>query len=212
VSAHAYELGVPEGLDHELLTAERERELALKARTGCVASRDELIRHSLKLIWGEARKYFDEDTDEYFLVGCLAALKALSHYDPDAGRLAPYLRVVCRRAMWNARRPEEEAQLLEVYSTDDVEAEPVDETLLRLVHNRLAAAELDPTDASVVALYHGIGDGVAPHSQRGVAAELGISRARVQQRLARALTKLRASFLAAGQSTWEDVLREIEHD
>jgi RNA polymerase sporulation-specific sigma factor len=204
------------GLDHDLLSAEEEQALAFKAQNGCVESRDRLVTSNLKLIWSEALKYRGEDVEELFLVGCQSALGAIQTFQPGKGRLAPYLRVVVRRVMWNARRPEVETWLAPWYSTEDdvrYDPEPYDmgEALEELVLLRLAEAELDPMDASVVALHYGLG-AQEPLSQREVAAELGISRARVQQRLARAITQLRASFAAAGQQSWSDVLREIENE
>jgi RNA polymerase sporulation-specific sigma factor len=200
------------GLDHVLLAGEEEQDLARRAQSGDVESRNRLVECNLRLIWSEASKYRDEDVEEYFLAGCHAALKAIKTFRPGNVRLAPYLKVVTRRAMWNARRPKEEVQLTPDLSTELTAQTDQDsaERLEALILARLAEAELDPMDASVVALHYGLG-AQEPLSQRQVAKEMGTSRARVQQRLARALTKLRASFVAAGQTSWEDVLREIEH-
>ncbi len=86
-----------------LLTAEEERSLALAARRGDTAARDELVRRNLPLVLSFVRKQAlaGVQIDEVIQEGNLGLLRAVEKYDPDAGtRFATYAVWWIRAFVW----------------------------------------------------------------------------------------------------------------
>jgi RNA polymerase primary sigma factor len=85
------------------LTRDEERELALRARDGDAAAREELVRRHLPLVVGIARKQIRGALrlDELVQEGNLGLLRAVEKFDPNAGtRFATYAVWWIRAYVW----------------------------------------------------------------------------------------------------------------
>ena len=72
---------------HELLDADRERELARKSRQGDLLARNELVEHNLRLVASVASRYAGcgLDMDDLIQSGNLGLMTAAERFDPDMG-------------------------------------------------------------------------------------------------------------------------------
>ena len=85
------------------VTREEERELALRARRGDTAARDELVRRHLGLVVSVARRQRRGSLrlEELVQEGNLGLLRAIEKFDPDAGtRFATYAVWWIRAYVW----------------------------------------------------------------------------------------------------------------
>ncbi len=86
-----------------LLTAAEERELAIAARRGNTAARDELVRRNLPLVVSFVRQQVlaGVQLDEVVQEGNLGLLRAVEKFDPDAGtRFSTYAIWWIRAYVW----------------------------------------------------------------------------------------------------------------
>ncbi|WP_112480175.1 sigma-70 family RNA polymerase sigma factor [Vibrio variabilis] len=72
---------------HNLLTAEEERLIARKARTGDVEARQRLINANLRLVIKTAKRYANRGLDFYDLIneGNIGLIQAVDKFDPELG-------------------------------------------------------------------------------------------------------------------------------
>lgn len=85
------------------LTREEEHRLAVRARSGDVSARQELVRHNLGLVVGVARSVGRAGVrlDDLVQEGNLGLMRAIERFDPDAGtRFATYAVWWIRAYVW----------------------------------------------------------------------------------------------------------------
>ncbi|GMQ46800.1 sigma-70 family RNA polymerase sigma factor [Vibrio sp. 10N] len=72
---------------HNLLTAEEEKLIARKARTGDVEARQQLINANLRLVIKTAKRYANRGLDFYDLIneGNIGLIQAVDKFDPELG-------------------------------------------------------------------------------------------------------------------------------
>lgn len=181
-------------------------------RMGDTRSRDELIKHNLRLVAHIVKK-FDPDPQEVedlISIGSIGLVKAIDTYKEDKGtRLATYASKCIENEILmylRATRGEKtECHLYDSLSSEDDDGEvsfmdivhDVEEPdILDTVASKIEAEKissylsiLDPREMRVVEMRFGLG-GREPMTQREVAKKLGISRSYVSRIEKRALMKL----------------------
>lgn len=88
-----------------LLSAEEERELALKVRAGDKVARERMICANIKLVLWVLQKYKRSGTDieDYVSSGVVGLIQAIDNFDPEMGyRFATYAQTVVRRSVREA--------------------------------------------------------------------------------------------------------------
>lgn len=80
------------GLDHKLLTAEEERELAERVLLGDEDAREQLVLHNLRLVVHLAQRYKGKgvDLEDIIQQGNYGLMVAVDKYDPSKGRFTTY--------------------------------------------------------------------------------------------------------------------------
>lgn len=72
-------------LKNELLSFDDEIDLAVKARNGCVASKQKLIESNIRLVISIAKGYNSPHTEDLIQEGILGLAKAVERFDPERG-------------------------------------------------------------------------------------------------------------------------------
>lgn len=77
---------------YDILTLERETELASKIQQGDLEARQELINSHLRLLLTEARKraYLGVELQDLVMAGYEGIVKAADHFNPEKGRFSKY--------------------------------------------------------------------------------------------------------------------------
>jgi RNA polymerase primary sigma factor len=129
-----------------LLTRAQEHALALRARGGEVAARDELVRRNLGLVVSVIRKHRRGDVplDDLVQEGNLGLIRAVEKFDPDAGtRFSTYatwwIRAYVGRYLKGARsavRPRSGTVALPDFSLDAPLGEDGDTTFLERLEDQ----------------------------------------------------------------------------
>lgn len=169
------------------LDPDRERLLALAARAGDRAARDDLVGESLRLVALRAHHLGlrGEALDEAVQSGTLGLIAAVDRFDPERGcRLATYAWPWITAAIRVSMRPERPAGTRDIVA--EAAADPTDDLDPVLAHLPLRLAR-------VIRLRYRLDEPAgAPRTREEVATELGLTVGQVRADEARAMTHLRA--------------------
>ena len=188
-----------------MLPAVEEAALLARARAGDKAARSAFLRPYLPLVVRAARRYMGQGLPDMDVIqaGNEGLLRALTLYDSDKGPFPPFAlgwaRDMIRGLLQNRRR------LRDVpidAAAAAMAASPQDDDLAPAVNGVLG--ELSAPARSVIEYRYGLLPAGQRHTQREVAAMLGVSRERVKQIEAQALWQLRQSpAVKEFGRTWE---------
>ena len=193
------------------LTPEEEKECIERMKEGDLKANHQLIEHNLRLVAHVAKKYqaSDEDMEDLISIGTIGLIKAVGTFKTDKQiKLATYAaRCIDNELLMYFRgkkKTSREVSLYEPIGTDkegnqinllDIAAdEEVDvvEKMEECENIRKLYGYL-PQVLTDIAMRYGV-LGEEPHTQREVAATLGISRSYVSRIEKKALAKLRRQF------------------
>ncbi len=198
------------------LTASEEREYLGRLKEGDQTARDVLIERNMRLVAHVVKKYqgTDYDTDDLLSVGTIGLIKAVNTFKVDKGsRLATYaakcveneILMLLRASKKFSRevslfepigvdKDGESVNLVDVIEMDNREVLE-DIILSQDVEELYEAYEkcLKDSEKQVVSLRYGL-FGKKEHTQREIAAILGISRSYVSRIEKKAIEKLREEF------------------
>lgn len=198
------------------LTASEEREYLGRLKEGDQTARDVLIERNMRLVAHVVKKYqgTDYDTDDLLSVGTIGLIKAVNTFKVDKGsRLATYaakcveneILMLLRASKKLSRevslfepigvdKDGESVNLVDVIEMDNREVLE-DIILSQDVEELYEAYEkcLKDSEKQVVSLRYGL-FGKKEHTQREIAAILGISRSYVSRIEKKAIEKLREEF------------------
>ena len=198
------------------LSAGEEKEYLERCKEGDQSARDMLIEHNMRLVAHVVKKYqgSDYDMEDLLSVGTIGLIKAVNTFNVDKGsRLATY----AARCVENeilmllraSRKYSKEVSLFEPIGVDkdgetvslmDViemeNPETIDGLILdqdiREMYRAFDRCLTDP-EKQVISMRYGLFRG-REHTQREIAARMGISRSYVSRIEKRAIGKLRAEF------------------
>lgn len=196
------------------LSAAQESQYLQKMEEGDLEARQKLIEHNLRLVAHVIKKYENtgEEKEDLISIGTIGLIKAVNTFNRSRGtRLATYAArcieneiLMVLRAM-SKRRNEvslqepigvdkegNEITLIEMLSSNDsiieeVELRLLKEKMLKMLQN------LHSREKTVLIMRFGLEEG-GRHTQKQIAAELGISRSYVSRIEKRVLQKLEREF------------------
>lgn len=198
------------------LTPEEEKECIERMKEGDLKAKHQLIEHNLRLVAHVAKKYqaSDEDMEDLISIGTIGLIKAVGTFKTDKQiKLATYAaRCIDNELLMYFRgkkKTSREVSLYEPIGTDkegnqinlldiaaDEEVDVVEKMEecenIRKLYGSLPQVLTD-REEHVIAMRYGV-LGEEPHTQREVAATLGISRSYVSRIEKKALAKLRRQF------------------
>lgn len=198
------------------LTPEEEKECIERMKEGDLKAKHQLIEHNLRLVAHVAKKYqaSDEDMEDLISIGTIGLIKAVGTFKTDKQiKLATYAaRCIDNELLMYFRgkkKTSREVSLYEPIGTDkegnqinlldiaaDEEVDVVEKMEecenIRKLYGYLSQVLTD-REEHVIAMRYGV-LGEEPHTQREVAATLGISRSYVSRIEKKALAKLRRQF------------------
>ena len=198
------------------LTPEEEKECIERMKEGDLKAKHQLIEHNLRLVAHVAKKYqaSDEDMEDLISIGTIGLIKAVGTFKTDKQiKLATYAaRCIDNELLMYFRgkkKTSREVSLYEPIGTDkegkqinlldiaaDEEVDVVEKMEecenIRKLYGYLPQVLTD-REEHVIAMRYGV-LGEEPHTQREVAATLGISRSYVSRIEKKALAKLRRQF------------------
>lgn len=198
------------------LTPEEEKECIERMKEGDLKAKHQLIEHNLRLVAHVAKKYqaSDEDMEDLISIGTIGLIKAVGTFKTDKQiKLATYAaRCIDNELLMYFRgkkKTSREVSLYEPIGTDkegkqinlldiaaDEEVDVVEKMEecenIRKLYGYLPQVLTD-REKHVIAMRYGV-LGEEPHTQREVAATLGISRSYVSRIEKKALAKLRRQF------------------
>ena len=195
------------------LSPKEEKECLERFRQGDQEARDTLVEHNMRLVAHVVKKYqgSDHDTEDLLSVGTIGLIKAVNTFNADRGsRLATYAaRCVENEILMLLRanrkfskevslfepigvdRDGETVSLVDILEMDN--RETLDTMIFKQdVKEMYAAIEscLTDTERKVVGMRYGLYRG-KEHTQREIAAMLGISRSYVSRIEKRSIEKIR---------------------
>ena len=198
------------------LTPSEEKEYIQKYTEGDLQAKHILIERNLRLVAHVIKKYqyVDEDPEDLISIGTIGLIKAIVTFNPSKGnRLAAYAsKCVENEILMHLRarkKTSKEISLYEPIGTDkegnqinlldiaaDEEVDVVEKMEecenIRKLYGYLPQVLTD-REEHVIAMRYGV-LGEEPHTQREVAATLGISRSYVSRIEKKAIGKLREEF------------------
>ncbi len=203
------------------LSAREEKEYLERCNEGDQLARDVLIERNMRLVAHVVKKYQspDYDTEDLLSVGTIGLIKAVNTFKVDKGsRLATYAAKCVENEILMlfraSKKLTKEVSLFEPIGVDkDGEAvslvdiiemenkETIDTMILKQDVKELYEAFdscLSDTEKTVIRMRYGLFRG-KEHTQREIAAQLGISRSYVSRIEKRALEKIRAEFDRYGE-------------
>ncbi len=194
------------------LTAAEEREAFAAKATGDMSAREKLILHNLRLVAHIVRKYYGtaKNSEDLVSIGTIGLVKAVDTFNPQNGaRFATYgAKCIQNEILMHFRaqkklsaevsinetidvdRDGNPLTYIDVIATEDNVEEEVDQSIRSARVRRLVNTVLDAREREIITLRYGL-SGEAPHTQREVAALLGISRSYVSRIEKSALDTLR---------------------
>ena len=198
------------------LKMEQERYYLKMYRNGDEKAKEKLIEHNLRLVAHIVKKYNspDRDLDDLISIGTIGLIKAVNTFDLDkGGRLVTYAARCIENELLMMLRQEKKIlrevslyepigtdqevnhiSLLDILSTD--EAALVDQYLHKYYLSHLEQEVFlleDSRERTIILKRYGL-CGNKPHTQKEVAAMMGISRSYVSRIEKKALEKLRNSY------------------
>lgn len=198
------------------LSAEEEREYLKRFREGDEEAKAVLIERNLRLVAHVIKKYqyTDYEAEDLLSVGTIGLIKAVNTFKAEKGsRLATYaakcveneILMMLRAGKKRARdvslydsigvdKDGESVSLIDVLEADDVQA--IDTIILEQDVRELYDAyekKLKVMEQQVLRMRYGL-FGTRAHTQREIAAMLGISRSYVSRIEKKAIEKLREAF------------------
>jgi len=195
------------------LKMEEERYYLKMYRNGDEKAKEKLIEHNLRLVAHIVKKYNspDRDLDDLISIGTIGLIKAVNTFDLD--RLVTYAARCIENELLMMLRQEKKIlrevslyepigtdqegnhiSLLDIISTD--EAALVDQYLHKYYLSHLEQEVFlleDSRERTIILKRYGL-CGNKPHTQKEVAAMMGISRSYVSRIEKKALEKLRNSY------------------
>ena len=200
----------------EPLSPAEEKEALARLQQGDDSARETLIRHNLRLVAHVVKKYQspDYDIEDLLSVGTIGLIKAVNTFKVDKGsRLATYAAKCVENEILMlfraSKKLSKEVSLFEPIGVDkDGEAvslvdiiemenkETIDTMILKQDVKELYEAFdscLSDTEKTVIRMRYGLFRG-KEHTQREIAAQLGISRSYVSRIEKKALEKLKGEF------------------
>ncbi|MCD7908760.1 MAG: RNA polymerase sporulation sigma factor SigK [Clostridium sp.] len=203
------------------LSAREEKEYLERCNEGDQLARDVLIERNMRLVAHVVKKYQspDYDTEDLLSVGTIGLIKAVNTFKVDKGsRLVTYAAKCVENEILMlfraSKKLSKEVSLFEPIGVDkDGEAvslvdiiemenkETIDTMILKQDVKELYEAFdscLSDTEKTVIRMRYGLFRG-KEHTQREIAAQLGISRSYVSRIEKRALEKIRAEFDRYGE-------------
>ena len=198
------------------LSAREEKEYLERCNEGDQLARDVLIERNMRLVAHVGKKYQspDYDSEDLLSVGTIGLIKAVNTFKVDKGsRLATYAAKCVENEILMlfraSKKLSKEVSLFEPIGVDkDGEAvslvdiiemenkETIDTMILKQDVKELYEAfdsSLSDTEKTVIRMRYGLFRG-KEHTQREIAAQLGISRSYVSRIEKKALEKLRGEF------------------
>ena len=198
------------------LSAREEKEYLERCNEGDQLARDVLIERNMRLVAHVVKKYQspDYDTEDLLSVGTIGLIKAVNTFKVDKGsRLATYAAKCVENEILMlfraSKKLSKEVSLFEPIGVDkDGEAvslvdiiemenkETIDTMILKQDVKELYEAFdscLSDTEKTVIRMRYGLFRG-KEHTQREIAAQLGISRSYVSRIEKKALEKLKGEF------------------
>lgn len=204
-------ISTPQNFPPPLTAAEEREAFAAKAK-GDMAAREKLILHNLRLVAHIVRKYYGaaKNSEDLVSIGTIGLVKAVDTFNPQNGaRFATYgAKCIQNEILMHFRaqkklsaevsinetidvdRDGNPLTYIDVIATEDNVEEEVDKHIRSTRVRRLVDTVLDAREREIITLRYGL-DGETPHTQREVAARLGISRSYVSRIEKSALDTLR---------------------
>ena len=201
---------------HHPLSPEEESHYLQKAKSGDLSARNILVEYNLRLVAHIVKKYQtgNRSTEDLISIGTIGLIKAVNTFDLDkGGRLVTYAARCIENELLMMLRQEKKIlrevslyepigtdqegnhiSLLDIISTD--EAALVDQYLHKYYLSHLEQEVFlleDSRERTIILKRYGL-CGNKPHTQKEVAAMMGISRSYVSRIEKKALEKLRNSY------------------
>jgi RNA polymerase sigma factor (sigma-70 family) len=182
-----------------LLTADEERELAVRIAAGDADARRVLIERNMRLVWKIASRFArpGPQLDDLVGEGYIGLIRAAEAFDPDRGRFSTIATEVVRRHILDFLFPPRRKRVATVSDADGILAVdphssemPVDDADETTELRRRMAHRLDAREQDFLAIRYGL-DGSDGATLAQVGGRLGFSKQRASQIELRALTKLR---------------------
>ena len=151
---------------YDLLSFDKEKELALKARNGDVQARNELVAHNMRLVVSIARKYKGTGLGFQDLIqeGNIGLMKAAERFDPDKGfRFSTYATYWIKQAISRAIADQNRVIRIPVHIADMASKVKKMTQHLTQIYNRIPtpqeiADELDMTPDKVKEIQEALKD------------------------------------------------------
>lgn len=197
------------------LSPQKEKECIEKMMQNDLKARQTLIEHNLRLVAHIIKKYYStySEQEDLISIGTIGLIKAINSYDPKKGtKLATYAaRCIENEILMHFRNLRKTAQ--DVSISEPIDTDPqgnpltlmdiiyVDDTIVDEIDLANRIAKLNEhinnlekqRDKDILIMRYGL-KGTKPHTQKCVAAALGISRSYVSRIEKRLLLELRAKL------------------
>lgn len=207
-------IGTPQQFPPPLSSAEEEKAFRQKAE-GDQDAREKLILHNLRLVSHIVRKYYGtaKNGEDLVSIGTIGLVKAVDTFHPENGtRFATYAaKCIQNEILMHFRSQKKLSAEVSINETIDIDRDGNPLTYMDVIAaednmeeevelasagdrvKKLIETVLDERERQIITLRYGLGQ-TKPHTQREVAALLGISRSYVSRIEKSALDTLREYF------------------